>query len=75
MYKKLIYLVSFVFVLSLVLPNAVEADLVGYGSLMRVPALWILQVMASIYCCLILLRGKMGYSGVRYTFTVWAKET
>jgi hypothetical protein len=29
MYKKLIYLVSFVFVLSLVLPNAVEADLVG----------------------------------------------
>jgi len=30
MYKKLIYLVSFVFVLSLVLPNAVEADFVGW---------------------------------------------
>jgi hypothetical protein len=30
MYKKLIYLISFVFVLSLVLPNAVEADLVGW---------------------------------------------
>jgi len=30
MFKKLIYLVSFVFVLSLVLPNAVEADLVGW---------------------------------------------
>ena len=30
MYKKLIYFVSFVFVLSLVLPNAVEADLVGW---------------------------------------------
>ena len=33
MYKKLIYLVSFVFVLSLVLPNAVEADLVGQWKL------------------------------------------
>ena len=30
MYKKLIYLVSFVFVLCLVLPNAVAADLVGW---------------------------------------------
>jgi hypothetical protein len=30
MYKKLIYLVSFIFVLSLVLPYAVEADLIGW---------------------------------------------
>ena len=33
MSKKLIYLISFVLVLSLVLPNAVEADLVGQWKL------------------------------------------